>query len=302
VLGIRPELYSTALSCYGEREVIRMDRVSTVAAREQFSELVNRVAYGRTPIVLTRRGRDVALLAPLDGDRAARADTNALVGREAAAAYGASIPAQTTWAWPTTQDSQVTTGESRPSLGELFVSRALADVLRVLLLHTGSSFHQRELARMTGAGLRSVQAEARRLERLGLVTSASVNEAHPAAEDLRRLFLRSFAVPELLRDALQGFGDSVVAALLYGSVARGEETATSDVDLLVVGDVDGVRLAAALEDVERRIGRVVNATVYPLDEFRAKRREANHFVISVLGGSIVWVAGDAARLAGSDDT
>jgi prevent-host-death family protein len=287
-----------------------MDRVSTVAAREQFSELVNRVAYGRTPIVLTRRGRDVALLAPLDGDRAARADTNALVGREAAAAYGASIPAQTTWAWPTTQDSQVTTGESRPSLGELFVSRALADVLRVLLLHTGSSFHQRELARMTGAGLRSVQAEARRLERLGLVTSASVggrreysvNEAHPAAEDLRRLFLRSFAVPELLRDALQGFGDSVVAALLYGSVARGEETATSDVDLLVVGDVDGVRLAAALEDVERRIGRVVNATVYPLDEFRAKRREANHFVISVLGGSIVWVAGDAARLAGSDDT
>ena len=278
-----------------------MERVTTVAAREGFSELVNRVAYGREPVVLTRRGRDVAVLFPLD---AGVADATALIGEETVAVYGRELAVVPLDHRTTTSSSQVTTQGSRTSLAGLFTSQALADVLRVLLLHGDASFHQRELARLTGAGLRSVQAETRRLEDMGLVVSQvsgnrrsySVDWSHPAADDLRRFFARSFAVPEVLRDALAAFGASIVAALLYGSIARGGERASSDMDLLVVGDVDGVRLTAALEEPERLLGRTVNATVYPVDEFAQKRRDGNHFITSVLEGPLVVVAGDLGRL------
>ena len=278
-----------------------MERVTTVAAREGFSELVNRVAYGREPVVLTRRGRDVAVLFPLD---AGVADATALIGEETVAVYGRELAVVPLDHRTTTSSSQVTTQGSRTSLAGLFTSQALADVLRVLLLHGDASFHQRELARLTGAGLRSVQAETRRLEDMGLVVSQvsgnrrsySVDWSHPAADDLRRFFARSFAVPEVLRDALAAFGASIVAALLYGSIARGGERASSDIDLLVVGDVDGVRLTAALEEPERLLGRTVNATVYPVDEFAQKRRDGNHFITSVLEGPLVVVAGDLGRL------
>jgi prevent-host-death family protein len=278
-----------------------MERVTTVAARGSFSELVNRVAYGRAPVILTRRGRDVAVLSPLYPDAA---DTSAAIAQETVAAYGHGPAVAPVDRQLTTFSSQVTTQGSRTSLAGLFASPALADLLRVLLLHGDAPFHQRELARLTGAGLRSVQAETRRLEEMGLVISEasgnrrtySVDWSHPAADDLRRFFARSFAVPELLRDALAAFGDDVVAALLYGSTARGDERASSDIDLLVVGDVDGVRLTAALEGPERLLGRTVNVTVYPVDEFAQKRRDGNHFIDSVLGGSVVVVAGDRARL------
>jgi prevent-host-death family protein len=278
-----------------------MERVTTVAAREGFSELVNRVAYGHEAVVLTRRGRDVVVLSPLvTGAASASAETV----EESVAVYRREVAVVPLDHLMTTVSSQVTTNSSRTSLAGLFASQALADVLRVLLLHGDASLHQRELARLTGAGLRSVQAETRRLEDMGLVISQvsgnrrsySVDWSHPAADDLRRFFARSFAVPELLRDALAVFGDDIVAALLYGSMARGEDRASSDVDLLVVGDVDGVRLAAALEEPERLLGRTVNATVYPAGEFAQKRSDGNHFISSVLGGPIVVVAGDMGRL------
>jgi prevent-host-death family protein len=286
---------------YHRVEVIIMERVTTVAAREGFSELVNRVAYGRARVVLTRRGRAVALLSPLD---AGAADASAVSVQETVAAYGRGPAVALADHRTTINGSQVTTRGSRTSLAGLFASQALADVMRVLLLHSDASFHQRELARLTGAGLRSVQAETRRLEHMGLVISEvsgnrrtySVDWSHPAADDLRRLFARSFAVPELLRDALAVFGDDIVAALLYGSMARGEDRASSDVDLLVVGDVDGVRLAAALEKPERLLGRTINATVYPILEVVEKRAAGDQFIGSVLEGPIVVVAGDPGRL------
>jgi prevent-host-death family protein len=275
-----------------------MERVSTVAARETFSELVNKVAYGREPVVLTRRGRDLAMLCPIESGVAVEPEADAMTVAETVAPYGRHSGA-------TTPGSRVTMLESRTSLAGLFASQTLSDVLRVLLLRADGSVHQRELARLTGAGLRSVQAETRRLEEMGLVVSArsgnrrtySIDWEHPAAEDLRRLFARSFAVPEVLRDALAGFGGEVVAAFVYGSIARGEEIATSDVDLMVVGDVDEVRLAAALEEAERLLGRTVNATVYPVAEFESKMRGGNYFVRSVLEAPLVVVAGDLRRLS-----
>jgi len=299
------KLYKTACTNYDAYEVIKMKRVTTAAAREGFSALVNEVAYGGERVVLTRRGHDIALLCSLSSEAMKTSELSPSVAAEATAVYGRELAIESVGPGLTIASSQLTMRGSQCSLAGLFASPTLVAVLRVLLLHRGGSFHQRELARLAGAGLRSVQAETRRLEGMGLVASVrsgnrrtySIDWDHPAAEDLRRLFARSFAVPEVLGGVLAPLGDTVEVAFVYGSIAKGEEIATSDVDLLVVGSIDGVQLAAVLEDAERLIGRTVNASVYSTAEFEAKLEERNHFLRSVLAGPIIVVAGDSARLA-----
>lgn len=281
-----------------------MKRVTTAAAREGFSALVNEVAFGGERIVITRRGHDIAMLCSCSSNATSGPQKAACVAAETTAVYATEPAAIYSASNMTTEHSRMTTGVGHSSLAGLFASPTLVAVLRTLLLHRGGSFHQRELARLTGAGLRSVQAETQRLETMGLITSVrsgnrrtySIDWVHPAADDLRCLFARSFAVPEVLADALASIASLIDVAFVYGSIARGEETAASDVDLMVVGDIDGVRLAAVLEDAERLIGRTVNASVYSRAEFESKLRQKNHFLSSVLGRPIVTVIGDPARL------
>ena len=281
-----------------------MKRVTTAAAREGFSALVNTVAYSGDSVVLTRRGRDLAMLCPLGGSTAGEPETDLMSAAETVTAYGGGPVSLRLSSQKTYVGSHTTIDESHTSLAGLFASPALVAVLRILLLHRNASFHQRELARLSGTGLRSVQAETRRLESMGLVVSVrsgnrrmySIDWEHPAAGDLMRLFARSFAVSEVLRDALSAVGEGIVVAFVYGSIAQGSEVASSDIDVMVVGDVDGVRLSAALEDPERLLGRTINATVYPVQEFEAKVHGRNHFLSSVIEGPVIVVAGDLGSL------
>ena len=79
-------------------------------------------------------------------------------------------------------------------------------------------------------------------------------------------------------------------------VARGEERATSDVDLMILGNVGLVQLSPALRKAERRLGREVNVTNYSGDEFRKKVAEGDHFLTTVLKGSLRFVKGEQSDL------
>lgn len=40
--------------------------ISTIDAKEQFTDLVNRVAHSKERVILTRRGKEIAVLIPLE--------------------------------------------------------------------------------------------------------------------------------------------------------------------------------------------------------------------------------------------
>ena len=94
-----------------------------------------------------------------------------------------------------------------------------------------------------------------------------------------------------LERLLELFDTRVDVAFVYGSVARGEEHATSDVDLLVIGAVGLAELAPALRKAETQLGREVNVTSYSQAEFRTKVRAGDHFLTEVLRGSKQFVKG-----------
>jgi predicted nucleotidyltransferase len=100
----------------------------------------------------------------------------------------------------------------------------------------------------------------------------------------------------LLQAELEAFGPKITWAAIYGSIARGEERAQSDVDLLIVGSPSLQDLLPALRRVERQFGREVNVTRYSEDEFRAKRHSGNHFLNSILKSNLITIVGSPDEL------
>jgi predicted nucleotidyltransferase len=88
----------------------------------------------------------------------------------------------------------------------------------------------------------------------------------------------------------------VLVAFVYGSVAREEETAQSDVDLMVVGKATLDEILSRLSTAEKNIGRPINPTVYSVDEFKSKLASGNHFLTAVLKGQKEFLLGDEDEL------
>jgi predicted nucleotidyltransferase len=88
----------------------------------------------------------------------------------------------------------------------------------------------------------------------------------------------------------------IAFAFVYGSMARGDENAVSDVDLMVIGDVSLDEMLMQLATAERDLGRSINPTVFSLKEFKSKLKAGNHFLKSVMRGEKVLLIGDENEL------
>jgi len=113
---------------------------------------------------------------------------------------------------------------------------------------------------------------------------------------MRALVNKTIGLFGVLRSALRPLSKQIVAAFVYGSVGRQEETAQSDVDLVVVGKATLDQLLSRLSTVEKSLGRPINPTVYSVAEFKSKVATGNHFLTSVLKGQKVFLLGDEDEL------
>jgi predicted nucleotidyltransferase len=193
----------------------------------------------------------------------------------------------------------------------------LADALfsgvqqRLLALFFGQpdrSFYTNELLRLTGTGRGALQRELERLASSGLVTTQAIgnqkhyqaNRAAPIFDELRGIVLKSFGLAGVLRAALADLDARIRVAFVYGSVARGTDTAASDIDVLVVADdVAYGELFERLAAAETTLGRKVNPSLYSPAEFARKQREDNHFVTRVLAQPKVFLKGGEDGLVGT---
>ena len=163
--------------------------------------------------------------------------------------------------------------------------------------------HVREVARLVGASAPTVGEELARLAGLGVLRTEqvgrslvySVNEASALVADLKSLVQKTLGVESLIRGALAEL-PGADSAYIFGSHASGRETATSDVDLLVVGEPDRVALSERLARVERAIGRDVNVVTMSAEELRERAGTKPGFWAAVLAGPLVQVAGEPGRL------
>lgn len=172
-------------------------------------------------------------------------------------------------------------------------------VLNLLLMHPDQDFYQREMADRLRLHLRSVQQVLQRLVDGGLVLREKrgrqvyyrVNPAHPIITELTAIFVKTVGVAHRLRQALQELDNMVEVALIYGSWARGEQQADSDVDLLVVGQAGTREVVSVLDEAIAQLGRELNPVAMSPQELRDRARDQDHFITSVLAGPKIYLIG-----------
>ena len=173
-------------------------------------------------------------------------------------------------------------------------------VLGVLFGNPDRSFYANEVIALAKTGTGAVQRELARLQSSGLVTVTDIgrqkhyqaNRAAPVFEELRGLVLKTVGLVDVLRAALAPLEDRILAAFVYGSVAKGRDSATSDIDLMVISEtLTYAELFGTLEWAAERLGRAVSPTVYSRAELDRRFREGNSFVCRVLAQGKIWVIG-----------
>lgn len=192
------------------------------------------------------------------------------------------------------------------SVANALFSKVQQRVLAVLFGNTNRSFFANEVIRLAASGSGAVQRELARLESAGLVTVQRLgrqkhyraNPTAPVFDDLRSLVLKTSGLADQLRAALAPHAADIHAAFVFGSVAKREDVASSDVDLMVISDrLAYGELFGLLESVSSKLGRTVNPTLYSTSELAARRKKNNAFVTRVLEQPKLWVIGDDGDLA-----
>jgi predicted nucleotidyltransferase len=196
-----------------------------------------------------------------------------------------------------------TKAPARPTVGiaDALFTKVQQRVLGILFGNPGRSFYANEVIALAGSGTGAVQRELTRLEAAGLLTVTRVgnqkhyraNTATPVFEELRGLVLKTSGLSDVLRAALEPLAAQISAAFVFGSVAKGQDSAESDIDLMVVSDsLSHADLFAALEESASRLGRPVNPTVYSQQQLSKRVREDNAFIKRVLAQPKLWLMGD----------
>lgn len=194
------------------------------------------------------------------------------------------------------------------SFAALFPSPVMVDVLCFFLTHPEEEVYQRSLAEKTGHSLAQVQYALERIEEAGLVTKKKsgnrlyykAERSHPAFEDLKRAFLKTVALGDVIREALKPLEKKIQFAFVYGSIATGQDRPDSDIDLLLIGSVSLKDIANAMADLSEKLKREVNPVNYTRETFVERVKEGNRFTLELLETPKIWLMGNEdefARLA-----
>jgi predicted nucleotidyltransferase len=194
----------------------------------------------------------------------------------------------------------------RPGVADALFAKVQQRVLGVLFGNPRRTFYGNEVIGLARSGTGAVQRELARLEAAGLVTVTRVgkqkhyqaNAASPVFEELRALVLKTSGLTDVLRRALSPVAHKVRAAFVYGSIAKGEDTAASDVDLMVITDrLTYTDLFAALEGASGELGRTVSPTIYSTRDLSKRIKQDSAFVTRVLAQPKLWLIGADRDLA-----
>jgi len=178
-------------------------------------------------------------------------------------------------------------------------------LLAVLLLRPDERFHVRELGRMTGISAGSLHRELKGMAAAGLLVRERTGNqvfyradtACPIFEELASIFRKTSALATLLQSALTELADRIDVAFVFGSVASGRQTAGSDLDVCVLGEVTLREVVKALAAVNETVGREINPVVMAVAGFAKRLADGDRFARRVMSEAKVFVQGSADELA-----
>jgi len=184
-------------------------------------------------------------------------------------------------------------------LQSLITSKIRIALLRIFVLSPQSSFNINEMTRRTGFSIRGVEKELKNLHAGGILRRELAGNQHryqfdpecPVAREIKGLIIKTVGVAEMVKCALSPMGDKIDRAFIYGSFATGDYDNQSDVDLFLVTDLPGLKMAELLGEVQKEIARPINISQFTLEEYRQRKGRKDHFLTNVLNNPKIIILG-----------
>jgi len=191
------------------------------------------------------------------------------------------------------------------NLSSILFPKTRRAVLSLLYGHADESFYLRQIVRMTGGGLGPVQRELKNLTDTGIIVREiqgrqvyyRANTQCPIFDELKIIVRKTFGVADVISHSLAAVADRIQVAFIFGSIASGNASKASDIDVMIIGDISFGDIVSLLSGAEEQLGREINSVVYPIAEFKQKAKGDHHFVKSVLESEKIFLIGDEGELA-----
>ncbi len=184
-------------------------------------------------------------------------------------------------------------------LEALISSQTRVKILTLLLLNHHHRYYVREIARKTHRNPNAVRRELANLEGIDLIHASmrgqqkyyQANTRHPIYKELRQMLLKTQGAAKVIRERMDEIGNLTMACI-YGSFAKGAEGSGSDIDLLLIGDLDEDALIPLLKKTESFLSRNINYVLMDEEEFKERIKDKDPFIRTVMSGEKIPIIGD----------
>jgi len=186
------------------------------------------------------------------------------------------------------------------SISDALFTKTQQKVLRLLFGMPDKSFYTNEIMRWASMGRGTVGRELDKLVSAGLLTATregnqnyyQANSKSPIYTELVSIVKKTFGVADEIRDVVKIFDDNIELAFIYGSIAKGTESKSSDIDLMLIGK--GLHYGDIIEvliPLEETLQRTINPTIYDTKDFVTKLDNGNSFVTRVMEQPKIFIKG-----------
>jgi predicted nucleotidyltransferase len=181
----------------------------------------------------------------------------------------------------------------------LISSKIRIELLKIMALSPESSFNINELSRRTEFSIRGVERELKNLFLGGILTRIVTGNQHryqldpscPINKEIKGIIIKTVGITDVLKKVLQPVEKEIERAFIYGSFASGDYGNNSDVDLFIVSELSGLKLAELFGPVQNEIGRSINISQFTPAEYDLRKSQNDHFITRVLDGPKIMVFG-----------
>jgi len=185
-------------------------------------------------------------------------------------------------------------------LGDALFTTTQKKVLGLLYVQPEKSFYTKEIIRLTGMGVATIKRELDRMLAAGILSLTKIGNQHhyqanpdcPIYHELLGIVKKTFGVTDVIKQALNPLAENISWAFIFGSVASGKETSASDIDVLIIGNVEFSETIKALYSVQEKLRREINPKIVRKEEWIQMLNNKDAFVKELLSKPRMDVIGD----------
>lgn len=185
-------------------------------------------------------------------------------------------------------------------LGPLQIAKCKtrAAILELFFNNPQKEYYLRQIEKLTNYSVGNIRREMVKLKESGLFVSRTLgkikfyklNTTYPLYEEIKNIIQKTIGIEGGLKAIAQKHKE-INFAFIYGSFVRGEQRSLSDIDIVIIGNIEPKEIKSDLFEYQSKIGREINSTVYSTAEFLSKAKKVNHFINSIINAPKIFIKG-----------